>query len=155
MAPGVLALRRLRGRGELLVLMKNYVSTDFQIERGMKIAQLILERISFDAEVVEVAELPWSTRHSGGFGSTSYRNFLTMDPTNIYNPTEMARLDAYFEHQRRGDPDRARTRVVETAESNVPASSNAAGGMEGASGGNASGASSSSSVNSETNEHIQ
>ena len=118
-------------RGEIMVLMASYVSHSFQIEKGMRIAQLILERIVSNAEVVEVTELPQSSRASGGFGSTSYRTFLTMDPTNTFTPTENARLDAYFEHKRLEDLERANTRAEETAESGVPASSDAAGGAVG------------------------
>jgi len=57
-------------RGELKVLLVNTdPATDFEITRGERIAQLVIqayEQLSF----VEVDELPDSTRGSGGFGST-------------------------------------------------------------------------------------
>lgn len=57
-------------RGELKVLLVNTdPSTDFEVTRGERVAQLVIqayEQLSF----VEVDELPDSTRGSGGFGST-------------------------------------------------------------------------------------
>ena len=56
-------------RGEVGVLLVNHGSERFTVERGMRIAQLVVarvERIAF-----EVAEaLPQSGRGGGGFGST-------------------------------------------------------------------------------------
>ncbi len=42
---------------------------DFQVKRGDRVAQLILERISM-ADAIEVDELPDTERGAGGFGST-------------------------------------------------------------------------------------
>ena len=67
-------------RGELMILMVNCGPQCFQIEKGTRVAQLILERIITNAAVVEVSELPQSSRASGGFGSTGYHAFLSMDP---------------------------------------------------------------------------
>ena len=57
-------------RGELQVLL---VNTDphepFVVLRGERIAQLVIQQVAV-ASLVEVEELPPSTRGSGGFGST-------------------------------------------------------------------------------------
>jgi len=51
------------------VVLFNHSETDFQVNKGDRIAQLILERIvTPDVEVVE--SLQESTRGDGGFGST-------------------------------------------------------------------------------------
>jgi len=42
---------------------------DFQVKRGDRIAQLILERICM-ADALEVDDLPDTERGAGGFGST-------------------------------------------------------------------------------------
>ena len=115
-----------------MILMVNCMPHSFQIEKGTRIAQFILERIIANASVVEVDELPASTRASGGFGSTGYHTFLTMDPEDHLTPTEAARLDAYLEHERRDYLRQTRARAEGTVESGVPASSGAAGGPEGA-----------------------
>ncbi len=39
------------------------------VERGMRIAQLVFQRVE-QVEIVEVTELPASERGAGGFGST-------------------------------------------------------------------------------------
>jgi dUTPase len=46
---------------------------DFQVKRGDRVAQLILERICM-ADCVEVEDLPDTERGTGGFGSTGVRN---------------------------------------------------------------------------------
>jgi dUTP pyrophosphatase len=56
-------------RGPVGVVLYNHGDADFTIERGDRIAQLILERICM-ADVKEVEELPDTDRGSGGFGST-------------------------------------------------------------------------------------
>jgi dUTP pyrophosphatase len=57
-------------RGELQVIL---VNTDraqpFVVEPGMRIAQLVLQRVEA-ARATEVAELPASERGTGGFGSS-------------------------------------------------------------------------------------
>jgi dUTP pyrophosphatase len=56
-------------RGEVKVILINHGKTPFKIERGMRIAQLVIakvERISW----VEAATLESSARGAGGFGST-------------------------------------------------------------------------------------
>ncbi|MGH2750889.1 MAG: dUTP diphosphatase [Actinomycetota bacterium] len=57
-------------RGELRVIVVNLDPTEpIYIARGEKIAQLVVQRVEH-AELVEVKELPTSTRAEGGFGST-------------------------------------------------------------------------------------
>lgn len=57
-------------RGELQVILINTdLKEKFEIKRGDRIAQLVIQRVE-RAEFVEVATLPGSTRNSDGFGST-------------------------------------------------------------------------------------
>lgn len=57
-------------RGEICVIGLNTdSSTDVHIERGDRIAQLLVQRVE-DIEWCEVSELPSSGRGSGGFGSS-------------------------------------------------------------------------------------
>ena len=56
-------------RGEIRVILANLGTQPFTVERGMRIAQLVVApvtRISWS----EIATLPESTRGAGGFGST-------------------------------------------------------------------------------------
>ena len=56
-------------RGPVGVILFNHGPEDFEIKRGDRIAQLILERICM-AEVQETEDLFETTRGVGGFGST-------------------------------------------------------------------------------------
>ena len=56
-------------RGEVKVLLINLGDQDFVVERGMRIAQLVIQPVS-RATLAEVEELSPSARGSGGFGST-------------------------------------------------------------------------------------
>lgn len=56
--------------GEVKVVLFNHSDKDFQINKGDRVAQLILERIVDDAEIVVVESLEESSRGAGGFGST-------------------------------------------------------------------------------------
>ncbi len=57
-------------RGELKVLLVNTDPSEaFEIQRGDRIAQLVIQRVEH-AQFVEVDELPDSVRGDGGFGST-------------------------------------------------------------------------------------
>jgi len=56
-------------RGELLVAMINLGTEPVAVQRGMRIAQLVFQRVEA-VELEEVAELPPSERGQGGFGST-------------------------------------------------------------------------------------
>ena len=56
-------------RGELKVLLINHGADAAGIERGERIAQLVIQPTA-QARLVEVERLPDSTRGEGGFGST-------------------------------------------------------------------------------------
>ena len=56
-------------RGEVKVVMVNLSQESFIIEKGMKIAQLLIQPVA-EVDVVEVEDLEDSTRGEGGFGST-------------------------------------------------------------------------------------
>lgn len=56
-------------RGEVKVLLVNLGDEDFVVERGQRIAQLVLAAVA-RAEIVEVDALEESVRGEGGFGST-------------------------------------------------------------------------------------
>lgn len=60
-------------RDELKVLLVNTDPTEaFTVERGDRIAQLVVQRVEH-ADFVEVADLGDSARGTGGFGSTGHR----------------------------------------------------------------------------------
>ena len=56
-------------RGEIKVVMINHGRDPFVVERGMRVAQLVVAPVS-RVEWREVAELPPTERGDGGFGST-------------------------------------------------------------------------------------
>ncbi len=56
-------------RGEIGVLLVNHGARPVVIQRGERIAQLVIQPVA-RAELVEVHELPESRRGEGGFGST-------------------------------------------------------------------------------------
>ncbi len=56
-------------RGEIAVVLVNHGSEPFEVERGDRIAQLMVIPVAAQ-EFVEVEELPASARGEGGFGST-------------------------------------------------------------------------------------
>ena len=56
-------------RGELRVLLANLSDEDFEITRGMRIAQLVIAPVT-RARIVEAAVLGDTQRGQGGFGST-------------------------------------------------------------------------------------
>ncbi|XBW34554.1 hypothetical protein QEN19_000116 [Hanseniaspora menglaensis] len=56
--------------GEVKVVLFNHSENDFEVKLGERVAQLILERIVEDAEIVVVESLEESARGAGGFGST-------------------------------------------------------------------------------------
>ncbi|MEO6989127.1 MAG: dUTP diphosphatase [Aquihabitans sp.] len=61
-------------RDELKVLLVNLDPTDeFTVERGDRIAQLVIQRVE-EADFMVVDELPTSERNTGGFGSTGIRS---------------------------------------------------------------------------------
>ena len=56
-------------RGEVGVILANFGDVPFHVEKGMKIAQMVIARFE-KADVEIVGELSSSERGAGGFGST-------------------------------------------------------------------------------------
>ena len=56
-------------RGEVKVILANLGTEPFTIERGMRIAQLVVAQVT-QVRIVETAEVSDTKRSSGGFGST-------------------------------------------------------------------------------------
>jgi dUTP pyrophosphatase len=56
-------------RGELKVILVNHTGVNYDVKKGDKIAQLVIQEVS-EAHFVEVDELGESSRGTGGFGST-------------------------------------------------------------------------------------
>lgn len=56
-------------RGELQVILINLGEHPFTVERGMRIAQLVIAPV-LQADIIAVAELDDTDRGDGGFGST-------------------------------------------------------------------------------------
>ncbi|MGJ3265347.1 MAG: dUTP diphosphatase [Salinarimonas sp.] len=56
-------------RGEVMVLLVNLGDAPFRIDRGMRVAQLVVAPVT-RATLVEVAALGETPRAGGGFGST-------------------------------------------------------------------------------------
>lgn len=56
-------------RGEVKVLLVNLGDEDFVIERGMRIAQMVIAPVT-QVSVIEATEASETTRGAGGFGST-------------------------------------------------------------------------------------
>jgi dUTP pyrophosphatase len=65
-------------RGEILVILVNHGREPFLVERGMRIAQLIIAP-TVRAKISVVARLDETTRGLGGFGSTGIKNKGTND----------------------------------------------------------------------------
>ena len=56
-------------RGEVKVILINHGENDFNIEAGMRIAQLMVKPV-YPTEFIEVSSLAESARGAGGFGSS-------------------------------------------------------------------------------------
>lgn len=56
-------------RGNVGVVLFNHSDTDFKVQKGDRIAQLICERIYYPI-LMEVTNLSETKRSDGGFGST-------------------------------------------------------------------------------------
>lgn len=56
-------------RGEINLIMINFGSKPFEIKRGDRIAQMVINKIEIP-KIIEVEELNNTTRADGGFGST-------------------------------------------------------------------------------------
>lgn len=58
-------------RGEVGIILINHGKELFKVEKGMKIAQMVIQRV-VKAEIEEVKELSDTSRSEGGFGSTGH-----------------------------------------------------------------------------------
>jgi dUTP pyrophosphatase len=58
-------------RGEVGVIVINHGKQEFEVTKGMKIAQLLVKPV-LRVEVEEIDELSDTARGAGGFGSTGY-----------------------------------------------------------------------------------
>lgn len=58
-------------RGEVMVALINLGRSDFTIEPGMRVAQLVFAPVA-RADITEVSELSPTERGTGGFGSTGH-----------------------------------------------------------------------------------
>jgi len=56
-------------RGEVKVILANLSREDFEITRGMRVAQMVIARCE-EVEIVEADDLTSTPRGSGGFGHT-------------------------------------------------------------------------------------
>ncbi|GIS05494.1 MAG: hypothetical protein CM15mP109_02500 [Candidatus Dadabacteria bacterium] len=56
-------------RGEILVMLINHSKKDFEILRGMRIAQMVISKVE-QFNLVSVDQLDTTERGQGGFGST-------------------------------------------------------------------------------------
>ena len=59
-------------RGEIGIILINLGSNPFIIEKGMKIAQMVVKPL-LEINIIEMSELTNSQRGTGGFGSTGTR----------------------------------------------------------------------------------
>jgi dUTP pyrophosphatase len=59
-------------RGEIGVILINHGKQDYVVERGARIAQMIINQYEH-VEIQQVSELPESARGEGGFGSTGVK----------------------------------------------------------------------------------
>lgn len=59
-------------RGELMVLLINFSDTDFVINDGERIAQMVIAQ-HLQASVIEVSELDDTERGAGGYGHTGVK----------------------------------------------------------------------------------
>src|SRR5262245_26579877 len=60
-------------RGEIQVILVNFGQESFTVDRGMRIAQLVIAR-TMHVTLCETARLDETTRGVGGFGSTGTNN---------------------------------------------------------------------------------
>lgn len=58
-------------RGEIGIILGNFGKDRFTVERGMRIAQLVIQPV-MQAELIEVERLEDSHRGAGGFGHTGH-----------------------------------------------------------------------------------
>lgn len=57
-------------RGEIKVLLMNHGKNDFNVERGMRIAQMVISK--YERPTIIESSVDQTARNSSGFGSTGY-----------------------------------------------------------------------------------
>lgn len=62
-------------RGEICVILINHSSADFLVERGMRVAQMVIAAVS-QMTIQQADELDQTERGTGGFGSTGVKEAL-------------------------------------------------------------------------------
>lgn len=65
-------------RGEIGIVLFNHSNTAFKIQKGDRVAQLILERIENEEELKIVDDLKSTERGENGFGSTGSKSELNI-----------------------------------------------------------------------------
>ena len=94
-------------RGNVGVVMFNLADKEFKVEKGMRIAQLILERYEWRSEIQEVDDLDETVRGSGGYGSTGLLSKKLKDTVNITdNDKENAKDDNNKEKESKATQDK-------------------------------------------------
>lgn len=74
--------------GNVQIVLVNNGSQDYQVLKGQRVAQLILEKIEEDVELTECEELPSTSRGAGGFGSTNQEADVASHPPAPDEPRE-------------------------------------------------------------------
>jgi len=62
-------------RGEIGVILINHSKIDFKVEKGMRIAQMVIKP-TLKVNVIETTEMSNTERGEGGFGSTGVKSNL-------------------------------------------------------------------------------
>ena len=85
-------------RGEISVIFLNHNSTEFQIKKGDKIAQMLIEKITFPI-ICEVEKLDNTSRGECGFGSSDENIYewleLLYNNGLPYNKRKCVTFDSY------------------------------------------------------------
>jgi dUTP pyrophosphatase len=80
-------------RGELMVLLVNLGSVTFEVRRGERIAQLVVQAVA-RARLVEVAAVTQTKRGVGGFGSTGIVVPVPADPRRVPTAKKASKVSA-------------------------------------------------------------
>jgi dUTP pyrophosphatase len=88
-------------RGELMVLLVNLGSVTFEVRRGERIAQLVVQAVA-RARLIEVDTVSRTKRGRGGFGSTGVLP-VPADPRRV-PATKKARKTSATRRKRNGRP---------------------------------------------------
>ena len=84
--------------GEIQVILVNHSDQDFQVQRGDRIAQLILEQVAVVRECTEVDDIEATSRGEAGFGSTGINNPWKEAPCTLGDSPIVAGVHAQRTH---------------------------------------------------------